>query len=872
MYMQWFRVVSFLVLTLLVSVQSKSQNAFLDQALLDYLADANEDERIPVAVFLEESVDLASLKSEFDSQEIPAKRRAILVEQALRAQADNSQPELISFINGSGMGSESIERFWIANCITLEAEPQLILDIANRSDVTYLYLNRKSFGYIPKPEKGEGGAKSVGGIEPGLEAIGAPELWAMGYTGHGRIAMTYDTGVWDDHPSHKDRFLANRMPLESTWFAYDSPVPVDKSSSHGTHVTGTILGLDKATNDTIGVAPEAYYIATDPVVSNLAFVKPLTDFMFAYEWSLDPDGNPETTDDIPDVINNSWGFGPDLDEAPCPEFVIPVFAAVEAAGIANVFSAGNEGPNSMTMSVPHNTNIGLVNSFTVAATSTLGNNLVASFSSRGPSLCGGEGSLLIKPEVAAPGLNVRSSIENGEYDNFNGTSMAAPHVSGAVLLLKEAFPDVTGEEVLLALYNSAIDLGEEGEDNTYGKGFIDVMAAYDLLSETNTPTPPATIGTDLDLVRVISPTEDIRCSEGEGVISANLEITNTGVEAVNSFSILYSIVGESTQSFEVSETILPGESIEVNLPELNYVGTGFKEFHARIEVLDGEYDVLNNHAVYRWTELPKYDWAAQGEFSEDFTEGVDENVWTIYNPDAWITWDTLEVLQIDGTTGIAAHMDHPSYLTIASQHDHLISPLIQNRPADINSMAFDYYYRKRSNNDFTKDTLVVFINRSCGDEYMSEEIFRLGGDDLWTNDDSETDALPESADEWATVALDMEFEDTEPFFFSFVSINRRGNNMLVDNVRMGNSLSVNSEKQQEKNVRIYPNPTKEFFQIGTDSTKPLEVSIYDGMGKIILMQLYQPGDFIRTDQLDAGVYLIRVVNEEIATTEKLIIR
>src|SRR5690606_17277289 len=122
---------------------------------------------------------------------------------------------------------------------------------------------------------------------------------------------------------------------------------------------------------------------------------------------------------IPDVINNSWGRDNTVvnqDWSPCSEVVIPVISAVQAAGIANVFSAGNEGPGVSTLGVPHNINTGLVNSFTVGAVN--GNEptgLIASFSSRGPSLCGGEGSILIKPEVSAPGVNVRSAIQNGGY-------------------------------------------------------------------------------------------------------------------------------------------------------------------------------------------------------------------------------------------------------------------------------------------------------------------------------------------------------------------------------------------------------------------------------------------------------------------------
>ncbi|MCL4280128.1 MAG: S8 family serine peptidase, partial [Ignavibacteriaceae bacterium] len=131
------------------------------------------------------------------------------------------------------------------------------------------------------------------------------------------------------------------------------------------------------------------------------------------------------------------------------------------------------------------------------------NDPITSSSSRGPSLCGGTGSLLIKPEVSAPGTSVRSCNSSGGYTSATGTSMAAPHVAGAVALLKQAFPNLTGRQILEALYNTARDLGTAGEDNTYGTGLIDVYAAFLSLGTPDT-TPPDPISNLL----VINPTSN----------------------------------------------------------------------------------------------------------------------------------------------------------------------------------------------------------------------------------------------------------------------------------------------------------------------------------------------------------------------------
>ncbi len=77
----------------------------------------------------------------------------------------------------------------------------------------------------------------------------------------------------------------------------------------------------------------------------------------------------------------------------------------------------------------------------------------------------------------AVGSSVRSSVPGGGYSSYNGTSMATPHVAGAVLLLRDAFPQATPDQIKIALYLTAVDMGSSGEDNSYGRGRIDVVEA-----------------------------------------------------------------------------------------------------------------------------------------------------------------------------------------------------------------------------------------------------------------------------------------------------------------------------------------------------------------------------------------------------------
>src|SRR5690606_28828503 len=150
----------------------------------------------------------------------------------------------------------------------------------------------------------------------------------------------------------------------------------------------------------------------------------------------------------------------------------------EAAGVVVIFAAGNEGSRgAQSLRTPADRATTPWNCFSVGALRP-GSTAIASFSSRGPSGCVGNP---IKPEVCAQGESVRSSIRGGGYGVMSGTSMAAPHVSGAVALLREVDPNLTADQVKQLLFDTADDLGTPGEDNTFGAGRINLESAYNAL-------------------------------------------------------------------------------------------------------------------------------------------------------------------------------------------------------------------------------------------------------------------------------------------------------------------------------------------------------------------------------------------------------
>jgi len=449
----------------------------------------------------------------------------------------------------------NIRSRWIANMIGFNASPERIREISTYPEIAAIYYDQP--WEVEQVLEEEVAFSVPDGKEPGLSAVNADRMWALGYTGFGGIAFTADTGVDPYHPAINHKY-AGYDGRAGSWYDYteNTDFPFD-CGDHGTHVTGTILGVDRITQDTIGVAYNAHWLG-GAILCGVG----TADNIGAFEWAIDPDGDFETDEDRPVVINNSWRDPSIADEECTSSNPYPVILDnLEAAGIAVVFSAGNSGPGDTTITPPHNYNSGLVNAFTVGALN-VNSTGIAEFSSRGPALCvQGSTPLDIKPEVSAPGQGVRSCLPGTEYGFKSGTSMAAPHVAGAILLLHEAFPDLDGETLKLALYLSAVDMGEAGEDNTFGRGIIDVFAAYNyLIDQGNTPQAPNWPSV-APMVSGLTSNQSV-CN---GEIAMALTLNNEGTEEINSISFEYLVGGVSTTQTIDTLEILPGESEVINI-------------------------------------------------------------------------------------------------------------------------------------------------------------------------------------------------------------------------------------------------------------------------------------------------------------------
>ena len=159
-------------------------------------------------------------------------------------------------------------------------------------------------------------------------------------------------------------------------------------------------------------------------------------------WSSSPirTANASTTDDVPCVVQNSWGTFEGLGYDDCFSYWWTAMDNCEAAGVVLVWSAGNEGPDPASLRSPGDRADSPYNAFSVGSTQNYSPYIISDFSSRGPSDCGGP--YAMKPEICAPGSNIYSAQPGGGYQNMNGTSMAGPHVAGVVALMCAANPDL----------------------------------------------------------------------------------------------------------------------------------------------------------------------------------------------------------------------------------------------------------------------------------------------------------------------------------------------------------------------------------------------------------------------------------------------
>ncbi|WP_179115686.1 S8 family serine peptidase [Bacillus sonorensis] len=408
------------------------------------------------------------------------KRSAIV--SSLRMTADDTQRNLKTFLKTQEKKghADHIRSYYIVNAIAVHGTKEVMEKAAAYDEVEKILPNEtrklykpiKTSAKISEPRKKE--------IEWNIEIIGSQIAWWLhGYDGSGTVVATINSGVEWDHPALKEKYRGYdpEHPDDPShtlnWFdaVNGREAPYDDIGS-GTEVMGTMVGSEPDGYNEIGVAPGAKWIAVKAFTD--ASGKD-TDLLAAGEWILAPkdaEGNPHP-ELAPDVVYNAWGGGPGLDE-----WYKDILKTWREAEIFPVFAAGDAddknpaGPG--TISSPAN----YPEAFTVGSVNR--DLTLSDFSLQGPSP-----DKAIKPELSAPGEEIRTSALNQSYEEgLKGTALAGAHVAGTAAILKQIDATVTPNEMkeILTKHTNKLTDNEfsESPNNGYGYGLVSVFLTYNV--------------------------------------------------------------------------------------------------------------------------------------------------------------------------------------------------------------------------------------------------------------------------------------------------------------------------------------------------------------------------------------------------------
>jgi len=475
---------------------------------------------VDAVVVLEAQADLSRIRAGTRSARLSA------VEAALRAAAAAGQRGVLSLL-ATRRAQHLVARvtpLWIVNEVGVRATPSVIRELAARADVREVRPDLTIQAPAPSVSTGPSGSTAAA-PEDNVGRINAPALWNLGYRGQGIVVANMDTGVDVGHPDLAGRWRGGG----NSWYDPNGQHPTTPTdvSGHGTQTMGVMVGGD-AGGTSLGVAPDATWIAVK--IFNDRGSTTSTMIHLGFQWLLDPDRDPATPD-APHVVNSSWT----MSTGGCNLDFQQDLRNLRAAGILPVFAAGNYGPTAGTVLSPANN----PEAFAVGGTDDA--DMIDPSSSRGPSAC----AQAVAPKLAAPGVGIHTTDLYGLYTDATGTSVAAPHVAGALALLLSAFPELSADRQEAGLESGAADLGASGVDSDYGFGRLDALAAYQWL------------GTSPDFTVTASPSSVTSTPGGTATYTVS-------VAGTNGFSsdVALSVAGlsGSQASIDLTPAVIPGGS------------------------------------------------------------------------------------------------------------------------------------------------------------------------------------------------------------------------------------------------------------------------------------------------------------------------
>jgi len=504
-----------IVMAMVMASSSFAQKSTLNKItpdLQEELSQSKTNEMFRIIIIMNEQIDAHK-----SSQQMlylgKAQQRKFMMNE-LQQLSLRSQKEVLKDLQQGQKAAivDEIKTFWIINAVSCSANKDMVNTIAERPDVKYVLKDSE----ISTPDEVvmTDTQRESSENQWNVLKVHAPEVWNLGYTGQGIIVAVIDTGV---NYNHTD--IANNMwdggdeyPNHGWDFVNNDNDPMD-DVDHGTHCAGTVSSYG-TNGKQCGIAKDAKIMALKtlkPKPNGSGGTGSTTDGWAAIEFAVSHGA------DILSMSLGSAGKGGNWAYRAVME------NALHCGVIASV-SAGNVGNDLPNYPIPNNVSspsncpspwrhpdqtLDGGRSAVVAVGATTSKDNHSSFSSCGPSTWASGGQIgyyedypwtegdptnigLIKPDISAPGSGIwsLSHTSNSNYLSMDGTSMAAPCVSGVIALMLSANPTLTPVEIDSIIETTAIPCGgQTSKNNTFGAGRIDALAAINyMLNACNAPT------------------------------------------------------------------------------------------------------------------------------------------------------------------------------------------------------------------------------------------------------------------------------------------------------------------------------------------------------------------------------------------------
>ncbi|MCL7411120.1 MAG: S8 family serine peptidase [Methanosarcinaceae archaeon] len=451
---------------------------------------------------------------------------SITVVPAIAAPSDNEKVSvIISFKDKpdaalvKAHGGDVKQQYTIIPAISADVPAKALYGLSHNPKIDIIELDAK--------------VQAMGEVTPwGIERIQAPAVHTNGIDGAGIKVAIIDTGINYNHPDLKDNYIKGYD------FVNGDGDPMD-DAGHGTHVAGTVGAID---NDigVIGAAPGVDLYALKVLGADGS--GSYSNIISAIQWAVD---------NKMDVASMSLGGSFNLKalENACNK--------AYANGVVIVAAAGNDGRQKVSYPAAYRS--------VIAVAATDNNDVRARFSNYGSQI-----------ELSAPGVDINSTTVGGGYsgNTWDGTSMATPHVTGAVaLLLTTSVPigyDTNNNnqwdpaEVRLRLQDTATDLGADGKDNYYGYGLINAAAAVEFtspqpISDTTAPVitliGPNTVTIEVGTIYIDAGATANDSKDGD-ITSSIITVNNVINTTVGTYTVTYDVTDSSgNEATQVVRTV-----------------------------------------------------------------------------------------------------------------------------------------------------------------------------------------------------------------------------------------------------------------------------------------------------------------------------